>query len=97
MMFIARDLADALLLWDSDTGWSLAIDLLEDILDRKPNDDALLARLAEAYARLGNVDTGIAAGQPPPQSNERLKQPCPGSACSIVSHCTVNWQGRRLI
>lgn len=59
------DLADAYLRSGTDVGAVLAIDLYEDVLKTDPRSGALRARLAEAYAAIGNFDTAldIAAGR----------------------------------
>lgn len=53
------DLADAYLRSGIDVGAALAIDLYEAVLAEDPQSDALRARLAEAYAALGNFDTAL--------------------------------------
>jgi len=53
------DLADAYLRSGTDVGAVLAIDLYEDVLKQDPQSDALRARLAEAYAAIGNWDTAL--------------------------------------
>lgn len=50
------DLADAYVLLDEELTLAVSIDLYEDVLTRKSDDDVLLARLARAYAALGNAD-----------------------------------------
>ena len=51
---IRVDLADAYLLLDHELTVAAAIDLLEDVLARQPDDDRLLVRLVRAYAALQN-------------------------------------------
>ena len=59
------DLADAYLRSGTDVGAVLAIDLYEEVLAEDPQSDALRARLAEAYAAIGNFDAAMdfAAGR----------------------------------
>lgn len=70
------DLADAYLRSGTDVGAVLAIDLYEEQLKADPRNDPLRARLAEAYAAVGNFDAALdyaasrlaGAGAPNPQA-----------------------------
>jgi tetratricopeptide (TPR) repeat protein len=53
------DLADAYMYLNNELSVALAIDWYLDVLSRDGRNDALLARIAEAYARLGNYDTAF--------------------------------------
>jgi tetratricopeptide (TPR) repeat protein len=48
------DLADAYALLNNDLTLAAAIDLYEDVLDRRPDDEQLLGQIAKAYSSLGN-------------------------------------------
>jgi thioredoxin-like negative regulator of GroEL len=50
------DLADAYALLNNDLTLAAAIDLYEDVLDRRPDDEQLLGQIAKAYSALGNVE-----------------------------------------
>lgn len=58
---IQLDLADAYMQLSTEETLTLAIGIYEDVLARHPRgNDALLARIADAYSRLGNFDAAIA-------------------------------------
>jgi tetratricopeptide (TPR) repeat protein len=50
------DLADAYVLLSNDLTLAAAIDLYEDVLDRRPDDEQLLGRIAKTYSSLGNLE-----------------------------------------
>jgi tetratricopeptide (TPR) repeat protein len=50
------DLADAYAVLNNDLTLAAAIDLYEDVLDRRPDDEQLLGQIAKAYSALGNLD-----------------------------------------
>lgn len=50
------DLADAYAVLNNDLTLAAAIDLYEDVLDRRPDDEQLLGQIAKAYSALGNLE-----------------------------------------
>lgn len=50
------DLADAYALLNHDLTLAAAIDLYEDVLERQPDDEQLLGRIAKTYSSLGNLE-----------------------------------------
>ena len=50
------DLADAYALLNNDLTLAAAIDLYEDVLDRRPDDEQLLGQIARAYSAIGNLE-----------------------------------------
>jgi predicted Zn-dependent protease len=50
------DLADAYAVLNQDLTLAAALDLYEDVLDRRPDDEQLLGQIARAYSSLGNVE-----------------------------------------
>jgi tetratricopeptide (TPR) repeat protein len=50
------DVADAYVLTGHEVAIAYAIDLYEDLLTRRPQEDALIARLADAFGELENYD-----------------------------------------
>lgn len=50
------DLADAYALLNNDLTLAAAIDLYEDVLDRRPDDEQLLGLIAKAYSSIGNQE-----------------------------------------
>jgi|GEM_PF-4670049 len=50
------DLADAYAVLNNDLTLAAAIDLYEDVLERRPDDEQLLAQIGRAYSSLGNLE-----------------------------------------
>jgi len=50
------DLADAYAVLNRDLTLAAALDLYEDVLDRRPDDEQLLGQMAKAYSSLGNLE-----------------------------------------
>ncbi|MCA9087094.1 MAG: tetratricopeptide repeat protein [Planctomycetaceae bacterium] len=78
---IRLDLADAYVQLGTGISLTLAIDLYEQALQQHQGDDALLARLADTYGRLGNADAAFAIAA----VRARLSQGDPFSAAYQIA------------
>ena len=76
---IQLDLADAYVLLSRDETLALALNLYEAALAKHPGDDALLARIADAYGRLGNSDAAIAVAASRVKADGKTKTPFPAA------------------
>lgn len=68
------DLADACMESGEEVLISLAIDLYEELLGAEPKSDAVRARLAHAYARIGNAETALDLAAERMKSSDKLLQ-----------------------
>lgn len=84
---IRLDLADAYVRLQTEETMTLALGLYESVLAERPGDDALLARIADAYGRLGNFDAAIAVAAARLKNRDAVKTPFP-AALQIADFAT---------
>jgi len=56
---LVLDLAEAYVQTEHEVAIAIAIDLYEEVLESRPKDDAVIARMADAYGALGNYRTAF--------------------------------------
>lgn len=84
---VRLDLADAYVQLQTEETLTLALGLYESVLAERPGDDALLARIADAYGRLGNFDAAIAVAAARLKNRDAVKTPFP-AALQIADFAT---------